>query len=272
MERAPSGARGPQRGRRRSGQPRPRRSRGPWPRRRSPAPRSNRRRRTRHAVQHGREHAETGDGRPEPQRPAHVASEERLDPDGGHECGQEHERLQARRAREEHRTDEQCLSHHRGTLEGCRQRPRRENEHRQKRDLRHDHAAVEQARQRERQGRSDERPALSGQPATPEEDRDGGQRHDDGLDSLQNRVPEAQVVQAERRARRGPDRRRSRSRIGRRDPQLTGRRQRLWPSARVDRLVRSRSRGRRSSFRPSTERRRSSPTRPTSTSQTGRGR
>ena len=118
----------------------------------------------------------------------------------GQECGHERHRLKPRRKRDEERGHEERLARDRRPDERLRHRPRGEDEQRIERDLGQDQARVDEPRNRERQRGREEREPRRDEPAAPEVDGHRRERHHERLDSLQQRVPERHVREAERPA------------------------------------------------------------------------
>ncbi len=89
-----------------------------------------------------RQRDEPGGCGPEPERLPWATVEDGLERHGGHEHGQEHERLEPRHRRERGCSDQPALAPERRSLERARERPRREDERRIERHLRHDEPRI----------------------------------------------------------------------------------------------------------------------------------
>ena len=94
------------------------------------------------------------------------------------------DRLQPRREREPDRAEQERLPRERRLPEAPRERPDGKRRDRVVERLAHEQAAVHEPGDQDRQSGRDERPAGTGERTRPEEDGDGGQRHEERLEQL----------------------------------------------------------------------------------------
>ena len=130
----------------------------------------------------------------------HAPPQQRVETGRGDDHRQEDERLEPGHRGERARGDEQRLPAEGRPLQRSRQREGGEDDGRIEEDLGHDQPRVREPGDREGQQGGDDRPAAGDERARPQIDRNGGQRHHEGLDQLQHVVAALQVGEAERSA------------------------------------------------------------------------
>ena len=128
------------------------------------------------------------------------AFEDREEAERDEDDGDEPDGLEPGGEREPDRTEQERLSAERRLPEAARERPDGEHRDRVVERFAHEQAAVDEPGDQDGQPRGDERPARSSERTRPEEDRDGGQRHEERLEQLHTRHAAAEVAADERDA------------------------------------------------------------------------